>query len=51
MFTLKSAKGMEGVNGLVRLRSLSIEVPDDGEDPLKHLQDIDGLEELDIAGT
>ncbi len=45
-----SAQGMEGVNGLVRLRSLCIDVPREGEDPLKHLQDIDGLEELDIAG-
>ena len=28
-----SAKGMEGVNGLVRLRSLSIDVPEDGKGP------------------
>ena len=45
-----SVKGMEGVNGLVRLRSLSIDVPEAGEDPLKHLQDIGGLEELEIYG-
>ena len=45
-----SAKGMEGVNGLARLRSLSIDVPEDGEDPMEHLQDIDGLEELDLSG-
>ncbi len=45
-----SVKGMEAVNGLVRLRSLSIDVPEDGEDPLKHLQDIAGLKELEISG-
>ena len=45
-----SAKGMEAVNGLVRVRSLSIDAREDSEDPLKYLQDIDGLEELDIDG-
>jgi hypothetical protein len=46
-----SVAGMDAVNGLVRLRSLSVLVPGDGEDPLKHLEDIDGLEELDINGS
>ncbi len=45
-----SVEGMEGVNGLPRLRSLSIDEPGDAEDMLKGLQDIDGLEELEISG-
>jgi len=47
---VESAKGMEAVNGLARLRSLSIDARGNSEDPLKYLQDIDGLEELDISG-
>ncbi len=47
---VKSAKGMEGVSGLVSLRSLRINVPPGAGDPLRYLQDIDGLEELDISG-
>lgn len=44
-----SAKGMEAVNRLPRLRSLTITL-DDKEHPLDLLQDINGLEELAIYG-
>jgi hypothetical protein len=47
---VETAEQMEAVNGLPRLKSLTIEVPPDKEDPLVRLRDIDGLEELCIGG-
>ena len=47
--TVKSAEGMAGVNGLARLRSLSIYGREDDEDPMSLLRELEGLEELDVS--
>ncbi len=47
--TVKSAEGMAGVNGLARLRSLSIYGREDDEDPMSLLRELEGLEELNVS--